>query len=127
MIVAQYYQFIRLGFGGYKKIMVSLLNVAARLQKGIEDLGEHTVTIWLHQNDLSLLTTQNSSSPRSVASPAGQESELGVLVLPQDARPGFVALLHSGHDPVRNLTLQGEPCLVTVTVLSILHHVTAHA
>lgn len=40
MVVAQYYQFLRLGFEGYKKIMISLLNVAARLQKGIEALGE---------------------------------------------------------------------------------------
>ena len=40
MVIAQYYQFMRLGFEGYKKIMASLLNVAARLQKGIEALGK---------------------------------------------------------------------------------------
>ena len=39
MIIGQYYQFVRLGFEGYKKIMASLLNVAQRLQEGIEKLG----------------------------------------------------------------------------------------
>lgn len=39
MIIGQYYQFVRLGFEGYKKIMASLLNVATRLQEGIEKLG----------------------------------------------------------------------------------------
>ena len=40
MIIGQYYQFVRLGFEGYKKIMASLLNVTMRLQKGIEALGQ---------------------------------------------------------------------------------------
>lgn len=39
MIIGQYYQFVRLGFEGYKKIMASLLNVSQRLQEGVEKLG----------------------------------------------------------------------------------------
>ena len=39
MIIGQYYQFVRLGFDGYKKIMASLLNVAQRLQEGVQKLG----------------------------------------------------------------------------------------
>ena len=43
MIIGQYYQFVRLGFEGYKKIMASLLNVAQRLQEGVEKLGELSI------------------------------------------------------------------------------------
>lgn len=39
MIIAQYYQFLRLGFDGYKKIMSNLLMVARRLRLGIEETG----------------------------------------------------------------------------------------
>lgn len=39
MIIAQYYQFLRLGFDGYKKIMSNLLMVSRRLRLGIEETG----------------------------------------------------------------------------------------
>jgi glutamate decarboxylase len=39
MIIAQYYQFLRLGFSGYTRIMQNLESVAERLRKGIEDTG----------------------------------------------------------------------------------------
>lgn len=39
MIIAQYYQFLRLGHEGYRRIMVNLTHIATRLQKGIEDTG----------------------------------------------------------------------------------------
>ena len=40
MIIAQYYQFLRLGFGGYQTIMQNLDNVAARLRQGFIETGE---------------------------------------------------------------------------------------
>ena len=39
MIIAQYYQFLRLGFSGYKRIMQNLESVAERLRKGILETG----------------------------------------------------------------------------------------
>ena len=51
MIIAQYYQFLRLGFEGYRRIMVNLTHIATRLQQGIEDTG-----ISLHLFMLSLLS-----------------------------------------------------------------------
>jgi len=39
MVIAQYYQLVRLGFEGYKKIMASLLNVSTRLEEGVRKLG----------------------------------------------------------------------------------------
>ena len=39
MIIAQYYQFLRLGFEGYRRIMVNLTHIATRLRKGVEDTG----------------------------------------------------------------------------------------
>ena len=39
-IIGQYYQFLRLGHEGYRRIMVNLLNVAKRLEQGIRDTGE---------------------------------------------------------------------------------------
>jgi len=38
-VIAQYYQLVRLGFEGYKKIMASLLNVSTRLEEGVRKLG----------------------------------------------------------------------------------------
>ena len=52
MIIGQYYQFVRLGFEGYKKIMASLLNVTLRLQEGIQKLGMNQ--IWTHQCQVCL-------------------------------------------------------------------------
>jgi len=46
-VIAQYYQFVRLGFEGYKKIMASLLNVAARLEEGIRKLGRSLFSLLL--------------------------------------------------------------------------------
>ncbi|KAL3161777.1 hypothetical protein ABBQ38_008871 [Trebouxia sp. C0009 RCD-2024] len=43
MIIAQYYQFLRLGKEGYTKIMQNLGLVAKRLQKGIEDTGHFRI------------------------------------------------------------------------------------
>lgn len=53
MVIAQYYQFIRLGFEGYKKIMASLLNVSARLEEGLRKL-EH-FDIYSKKNTLPLV------------------------------------------------------------------------
>lgn len=39
MIIAQYYQFLRLGFQGYRRIMLNLTNIASRLRQGIEATG----------------------------------------------------------------------------------------
>lgn len=39
MIIAQYYQFLRLGFDGYRRIMSNLTNIASRLRRGIEETG----------------------------------------------------------------------------------------
>ena len=41
MIIAQYYQFLRLGFKGYQTIMYNLGNIAARLRQGLIDTGAH--------------------------------------------------------------------------------------
>ena len=38
-IIAQYYQFLRLGFSGYQAIMQNLVNVAARLRQGFVETG----------------------------------------------------------------------------------------
>lgn len=43
MIIAQYYQFLRLGFDGYKKIMSNLLMVSRRLRLGIEETGHFKI------------------------------------------------------------------------------------
>lgn len=43
MIIAQYYQFLRLGFEGYRKIMVNLRAISKRLAKGIEDTGHFNI------------------------------------------------------------------------------------
>ncbi|KAK9845671.1 hypothetical protein WJX84_007220 [Apatococcus fuscideae] len=43
MIIAQYYQFLRLGFDGYKKIMSNLLMVSRRLRMGIEETGHFNI------------------------------------------------------------------------------------
>ena len=56
MIIGQYYQFVRLGFEGYKKIMASLLNVAARLQEGIEKLGMLSSNARLRRSALCEIT-----------------------------------------------------------------------
>ena len=40
MVVAQYYQFLRLGFEGYRKIMSNLMKVSAHLAEGILATGE---------------------------------------------------------------------------------------
>ncbi len=56
MIIGQYYQFVRLGFEGYKKIMASLLNVAARLQEGIEKLGMLSSIACLRRSALCEIT-----------------------------------------------------------------------
>ncbi|KAK9828574.1 hypothetical protein WJX72_000821 [[Myrmecia] bisecta] len=50
MIIAQYYQFIRLGFEGYRKIMINLMAVAKRLELGILGTGHFTIL----SNDKSL-------------------------------------------------------------------------
>ncbi|XP_010551128.1 PREDICTED: glutamate decarboxylase 5 [Tarenaya hassleriana] len=42
-IVAQYYQFIRLGFEGYKNIMENCLDNARRLREGIEETGRFKI------------------------------------------------------------------------------------
>ena len=39
MVVAQYYQFLRLGFEGYRKIMSNLMKVSAHLAEGILGTG----------------------------------------------------------------------------------------
>ena len=39
MVVAQYYQFLRLGFEGYRKIMSNLMKVSAHLAEGILATG----------------------------------------------------------------------------------------
>ena len=39
MIIAQYYQFVRLGFEGYKHIMTSLMSITKRLQDSILEKG----------------------------------------------------------------------------------------
>lgn len=39
MIIAQYYQFLRLGFSGYARIMKNLESVAERLRRGIKETG----------------------------------------------------------------------------------------
>lgn len=38
-IIAQYYQFLRLGFEGYRRIMLNLMQVADRLRKGVIETG----------------------------------------------------------------------------------------
>ena len=40
MVVAQYYQFLRLGFEGYRKIMSNLMKVSAHLAEGILATGK---------------------------------------------------------------------------------------
>ena len=39
MVVAQYYQFLRLGFEGYRKIMANLMKVSGHLAEGILATG----------------------------------------------------------------------------------------
>ena len=39
MVVAQYYQFLRLGFEGYRNIMTNLMKVSAHLAEGILATG----------------------------------------------------------------------------------------
>lgn len=46
MIIAQYYQFLRLGWEGYRRIMVNLTNIAARLRKGIEETGQQLQSLF---------------------------------------------------------------------------------
>lgn len=43
MIIAQYYQFLRLGFSGYARIMKNLESVAERLRKGIKETGHFDI------------------------------------------------------------------------------------
>ena len=66
-------QFLRLGFDGYRKIMVNLMQVAAHLAKGILDTGvlAQFIFCWHHLNmchsdmchDGSLFETAASSVP----------------------------------------------------------------
>ncbi len=39
MVVAQYYQFLRLGFEGYRKIMSNLMKVSGHLAEGVLATG----------------------------------------------------------------------------------------
>lgn len=39
MVVAQYYQFLRLGFEGYRDIMANLMKVSAHLAEGVLATG----------------------------------------------------------------------------------------
>ena len=43
MVVAQYYQFLRLGFEGYRKIMANLMKVSGHLAEGILATGRRPV------------------------------------------------------------------------------------
>jgi glutamate decarboxylase len=43
MIIAQYYQFLRLGFSGYARIMKNLESVAERLRRGIKETGHFEI------------------------------------------------------------------------------------
>ena len=49
MIIAQYYQFLRLGWEGYRRIMVNLTNIASRLRAGVEDTGHPPPLTHSHQ------------------------------------------------------------------------------
>jgi glutamate decarboxylase len=42
-IIGQYYQFLRLGFEGYRRVMLNLNNVAERLEKGLKDTGHFEI------------------------------------------------------------------------------------
>ena len=53
MVVAQYYQFLRLGFEGYRDIMSNLMKVSGHLAEGILGTGvppthsfQHTSCLW---------------------------------------------------------------------------------
>ena len=53
MVVAQYYQFLRLGFEGYRDIMSNLMKVSGHLAEGILGTGtspthsfQHTFCLW---------------------------------------------------------------------------------
>lgn len=51
MVVAQYYQFLRLGFEGYRKIMNNLMKVSGHLAEGVLATGGATT---LSHKDASL-------------------------------------------------------------------------
>ena len=45
-VIAQYYQFLRLGFQGYQRIMLNLMQVAERLRTGISETGAAIAQAW---------------------------------------------------------------------------------
>lgn len=52
-IIAQYYQFLRLGHEGYRKIMSNLMHVATRLRQGIQDTGGGRFQVRMLRNSTS--------------------------------------------------------------------------
>ncbi|KAK9833735.1 hypothetical protein WJX74_004401 [Apatococcus lobatus] len=73
MIIAQYYQFLRLGFDGYKKIMSNLLMVSRRLRLGIEETGhfkilsddEHSLPLVAFSLKKEIVTEGGKKHPRT--------------------------------------------------------------